>query len=95
MNRMNRSGITFFLTLMLGICIIILGLALAPVVKEFNEDARNTTTQDGAEGLDCSNSSISDFQNAGCITHDIAAATFVGFLIAMGLAVLIGKVIVG
>ena len=90
---MNRLGITFFLTLMIGACIVILALALAPIVKDFNEDARNVTTADGAEGMDCSNASISDFQNAACITNDITTASFVGILIAIGLAVLIGKVI--
>lgn len=88
---MYRKGFAFFLMFMIGICIIIIGLAFAPVVNEFNDDARNTTTQDGASGLDCANSSISDFQSAACITNDITSASFVGFLLALGLAVMVGR----
>lgn len=90
---MNNLGQAFFLMLMIGICIIILALALAPIVNEFNDDARNTTTQDGAAGLDCGNTSISDFQNAGCIVNDITTSSFVGVLLAIGLAVIIGRII--
>jgi len=92
---MNKQGVTFFLTMMLGISIIILGLALVPVIKEFNEDARNVTTSDGATGLDCSNSSISDFQSATCVSNDITTYGFGGLLIAIGLAVIVGKIIWG
>lgn len=92
---MNNKGISFFLTMMLGISIIILGLALAPVIKDFNEDARNTTTLDGAEGLDCNNASISDFQSAACLGNDVTTYAFGGLIIAIGLAVIVGKIIWG
>lgn len=92
---MNNKGIAFFLTLMLGIAIIILGLALIPVIKDFNEDARNVTTADGAEGLDCNNASISDFQSAACLSNDVTTYGFGGLLIAIGLAVIVGKIIWG
>lgn len=92
---MNKQGITFFLTMMLGLTIIILGLALVPVIKDFNEDARNTTTLDGADGLDCNNSSISDFQSAACLSNDITTYGFGGLLIAIGLAVILGKIMWG
>lgn len=89
---MDNRGIAFFLTFMIGVCVIILALSFAPIVKDFNDNARNTTTWDGANGLDCSNVSISDFQNAGCIANDITTSSFVGILIAIGLAVIMGKV---
>lgn len=92
---MNRSGITFFLTMMLGISIIILGLALVPVIKDFNDDARNVTTADGAVGLDCANTSISDFQSAACLSNDVTTYGFGGLLIAIGLVVIVGKIIWG
>ena len=92
---MDNKGVSFFLTLMLGVSIIILGLALIPIIKDFNEDARNVTTSDGAEGLDCSNSSISDFQSAACLSNDITTYGFGGLLIAIGLAVIVGKIIWG
>ena len=92
---MDRQGISFFLTMMLGVSIIILGLALVPVIKDFNEDARNVTTQDGADGLDCNNVSISDFQSAACLSNDITTYAFGGLLIAIGLAVIAGKIIWG
>lgn len=92
---MNKRGITFFLTMMLGISIIILGLALAPVIKDFNDDARNTTTLDGANGLDCNNTSISDFQSATCLANDVTTYAFGGLLIAIGLGVILGKIMWG
>ena len=92
---MNSLGQAFFLMVMIGVCVVILALAFAPIVNEFTDDARNTTTQDGAQGLDCSNTSISDFQNAGCYSSDISSAGFVGFLLAIGLAIIVGKVIIG
>lgn len=88
---MNKKGITFFLTLMIGVCVIILALSFAPIVKDFNDNARNTTTWDGANGLDCSNVSITDFQSAACIGNDIITSSFIGILIAIGLAVMVGK----
>ena len=92
---MNRNGQTFFVTLMLGVVVILLALSFAPVVNEFNDDSRNTTTRDGAPGLDCSNSSISDFDNAGCVGSDVTNASFIGILIAIGLAIIVGKVVLG
>lgn len=92
---MNKLGVSFFLSMMLGVCIIIFGLALLPVIKDFNEDARNVTTADGATGLDCSNSSISDFQSAACLSNDITTYAFGGLLIAIGLAVMVGRIIWG
>lgn len=89
----NKAIVSFFLALMIGVSIIILALAFAPIINEFNDDSRNTTTQDGASGLDCTNTSISDFQNAACITNDITSASFVGFLLAIGLAVMVGRII--
>lgn len=90
---MNRSGVTFLVTLMLGVVVMILALAFAPVVNEFNDDSRNTTTRDGAAGLDCTNSSISDFDNAACVGSDITTAAFVGILLAVGLAIIVGRII--
>ena len=92
---MNNHGQAFFLTLMIGVCIIIIALAFAPVINEFNDDARNTTASDGNVGLDCANTSISDFQNAACIANDITTASFVGILLALGLAIIVGKVLIG
>ena len=92
---MDKKGITFFLTIMLGICIIILGLALVPTIKIFNLDARNSTTLDGAAGLDCDNTTISDFQSAACISNDITTYGFGAILIAIGLIVIGGKIIWG
>ena len=90
---MIRKGQAFFLLFMVGVCVIILALAFAPVVKEFNDNSRNTTTWDGANGLDCSNASISDFQSATCVINDISTASFIGIVIAIGLAVMGGKLL--
>ena len=88
---MDNKGVTFFLMFMIGLSIIILALAFAPVLKQFNDDARNVTTWDGADGLDCSNVAISDFQKAACYATDISTSSFMAILIAIGLAVIVGR----
>ena len=76
---MNKKGQVIFYGFMLGIVVIVLALALAPPVKEFIDDARNTTT-----GMDCGNSSISDFDKAACIAVDLNGWYFIGGLIMIG-----------
>ena len=83
---MNNRGQVVFYTLMIGIVIIIIGLALAPVVQDFITDARNETT-----GMDCDNSSISDFDKAGCITSDLTLFYFIAGLIFLGGAVIAAR----
>jgi len=80
---MNNKGSVAIFGLMLGLTIIILGLALAPAVSQATETARNQTNGDTV-GLDCSNSSISDFDKATCIATDLNIFYFIGSIILIG-----------
>lgn len=67
---MARGQVAIYL-LMLGVVVTVLALSLSPVVKEFADDARQPTNETANTiGLDCSNSSISDYQQAQCMVVD-------------------------
>ena len=87
---MNNSGQVVLFAFMMGLVVIILALALAPVIKESTDNARNATSGDTL-GLDCSNSSISKFDKGACLTTDLTQPYFFGILIALGGAILAAK----
>lgn len=80
------------LALMLGITIIILALALAPSIKTFTDDAMNSSTSTTL-GMDCSNSSISNFDKAACIGVDMGGFYFLAAIIFIGGSVAVAKVL--
>ena len=82
-NKAQVWGFTF----MLGIIVLVLALALAGPVKSFTDDARNNTM------LNCSNSTISNFDKATCYVTDWTIFYFIGGLIAIGMLVLGAKLI--
>jgi len=82
---MNRKGSVVFYSLMLGLVVIVLALALAPSVQSFTNTAM---TQ-----MDCSNDSISIFDKAGCTAIDLGLFQFIGSLILIGGALLTAKII--
>lgn len=90
---MNERGFVALFTVMVAVAIIILALALAPVVKTFVDNSRNGTTWDGTSGLDCSNTTISEFDKASCTAVDIYNPVFFGVLIAIAGAVIGAKVV--
>lgn len=89
---MNDRGQVFFITLMVAAIFIVLALAFSPVIKQFSDDARNSS-DDTRVGLDCSNSSISDYDKANCVATDSLMPYFIGFLIFAGGAIIAAKVI--
>ncbi len=76
---MNKGGQALFLKFMIAIAIIVVVLALAPLMREMNEDLRGSTR------MDCDNSSISDFDKMGCLSSDVSLFLIVagGLLIAL------------
>ena len=90
--EMNNNGQVVFFALMLGICIVIVALAIVPVVKSFVDDARAPTSET-AVGLDCDNETISDYQKGQCLITDISTPYFFFGLIAIALLVIGAKVI--
>ena len=80
---MNGKGQVQIYALMLGLVVIILGLALAPAVKQSTDSARNATDGDTI-GMDCSNESISNFDKATCMATDLSLFYWVGGIIMIG-----------
>jgi len=89
---MNNKGQVVFFSFMVGLTILILGLALAPAVKQSTDLARNAST-DSSIGLDCDNESISNFDKANCIATDILLPYFIGFLLLLAGAVVLGRIL--
>ena len=80
---MNNKGnvIALGIKFMLGITIIIMILAIAPVIQQNNEDSM------AADQLDCDNSSISDYDKLGCTSTDLGLFIFVGGVLLVGIGV--------
>lgn len=81
--RVKKKGQIAILGFMIGVTIILLGLALAGPVQEGADLARNNTNGDTL-GLDCGNSSISDFVKATCIVSDLSVWYFISAVIFIG-----------
>jgi len=71
---------------MLAIAAIVLAMALVPAIRESTDSARNATIAEynNSRGLDCGNSSISDFDKGACIITDLTMPYWV--FIVLGLA---------
>lgn len=89
---MSRKGQVAFVALMLAIVFIILALAFAPAIKQFVDNARNVS-DDTHVGLDCGNSSISNFDKGNCLIVDNYTPYFVGFLVFAGGAIVAAKIV--
>jgi hypothetical protein len=76
---------------MIGIVIIILALAFAPVLKASVDDARGNST-DTHEGMGC-DSIDNDWQRGYCFASDTFLPYFFFGLIGIGLAVIGAKII--
>lgn len=89
---MNNQGGVAIYGLMIGLTIIILALALAPIGKEFVDSAMNETVEDTI-GLDCSNSSISNFDKGSCVIVDFGLFYFFAGLILIGGAIIVSRIV--
>ena len=89
---MNNKGQVWGYTIMLGLTIIILALALSPAGNYFVKTAMNQTTGNTI-GLDCNNSSISNFDKGACVVTDFSIAYFFGGLILIGGIVITARLI--
>ena len=91
---LNKKAQVFFYALMIGVILIVLGLALAGPVKDTVDSARNQTTDEGQLGLDCTNSSISSYDKATCVVADLTIFHFIGGIIFIAGALLTAKFII-
>ena len=88
---MNKKGLVGILGLMIGIVVIIMAFSLAPLGKEVVEDTMNQTNGD-TFGLDCNNSTISNFDKATCAVTNFSLFAFFGALIFIGGAYVMARV---
>jgi len=89
---MNKRGQIMFYSFMVGLCVIILALALAPVLMDSANTARNETSGD-TYGLECGNESISNFDRVSCYAVDLSPFYFIGSLIFIGGIILLSKIV--
>lgn len=89
---MNKKASVVIYSLMVGLVILILAIALAPAGKQVMDDAMNASTSDFI-GLDCDNDSISNFDKATCVVTDFSLFWFFGALICIAGAVVGGRII--
>lgn len=91
---MNNKGQVLVYGFMIAVTLIILALAVAPMLKDRTDNARNLTIQEGeTQGLDCSNSSISTFNKAACTSTDMTLFLFIGGMIFIAGAVATAKIL--
>lgn len=93
---MNKSGqlTTYFVTLMIGVVIIIMAMALAPTIKNVISDARSNSTSTTL-GLNCSDSTINNYNKATCLFSDISLPAFVGSVIFIAGGIIGAKLLIG
>jgi len=89
---MNKRASILLYGVMLGLTIVILALALAPAASESAGRAMNVTVGDTI-GMDCTNSSISDFTRAACYATDISVSYFIAILLFIGGAAITAKIV--
>ena len=87
---MNRKCSVLLYTMMIGFLIIVLALALAPATSSFISTAMNQST-----GLDCTNSSISNYDKATCVVVDLNLFYFIGALIFIGGVIVTARIMFG
>ena len=88
----NKKASVMIYSVMLGVVVIILALALAPAGKQVIGSAMNVTVGDSI-GMDCGNSSISNFQKAACVVTDFSLFYFFGGLIFVAGTIIVGRIV--
>ena len=91
---MNKRGQILFYTLMLAIVLVILAVVLVPILTEFTGDAMAATSGDTI-GLDCANSSISDFDKGTCLIIDITAPYWAAIVLGLAGMIIGARIIFG
>ena len=91
---MDKLGQVWGYSMMLGLTVIILALALAPAGNVFIQSAMNASVGDTL-GLDCNNSSISNFDKGTCVITDFSLFYFFGGIIFIGGAIIGSRILFG
>lgn len=98
---MSNKGQVVIMMLMIAVVLIILGIAFAPTLLQQTTIARNVSTNITVEGgtaeqtgLNCGNTTNS-FTQGTCIIVDTYNPLWLGLLVALAGAVLVGRAIWG
>lgn len=91
----KKAQAQYAMAFMLAVTVIILALSFAFPLNELTTSARNSSFNGGEEGsgMDCSNSSISDFTSAGCMVADIGQGYFIIGILAIAGIVIAARVV--
>jgi len=93
---MNKKGFTtVFYTFMLALTVVILALALAGPISETVSNVRNETYEGSNVGLNCSDTSISNYDKAACVASDMSIFYFVGGLIFVAGMIIAARLVFG
>ena len=76
---MNKKGVALLVYFMMGVVFFILGLALAGVSTDIVNDDKVM----GADGLDCSNESISNQDKATCRSVEIQFPIYIAVIFGL------------
>lgn len=82
---MNKRGQVVFVTFMIAVVVIVLALAFAFPVKEATTNAR--------ADMNCSDTSISNFDKAGCMASDLTLFYVIGGMIFIAGVVMAARVV--
>jgi len=76
--------------MMIGFLVILLALYLAPAVLQITTEARGNVT-----GMDCANSTISNYDKGACLVSDLNLFYFIGSLLFVGGLIITARVMFG
>ena len=79
---------------MIAVVFIVFALAVSPTIKQFSDNAMNSSTTDRV-GLDCNNATISKYDKASCVAVDLMNPYFIGFLIFFAGVIITAKIVYG
>ena len=82
---MNKRGQVIFVTLMIAIVVIVLALAFAFPVKEATTNAR--------ADMNCSDTTISNFDKAGCLASDLTLFYAIGGMLFLAGVIVSARII--
>ncbi len=89
---MDNKGQVIIYGLMLCVIIIVMALALARPIQETVDSARANSTEN-SQGMNCTDASISNFDNAACIAADLSIFYFIGGLIFVSGVILTSRIL--
>lgn len=81
---MNKRGLAFFYTFMLGIIVVVLGISFATPITQVIGNSMSSTE------LTCA-TPATDYDQAACWFLDILKPLLIGFFIILGLAIMTAK----